>query len=486
MASTEVMVNTATTTGALDRNALTEGHAKSGGDDELYQDVVSQFPFLNGYSHVTFSFQPDEAFSQETVIASLRNALDELTAQVPWLAGQVLHTPGLPGTSSVYTLAPWPSNGSKNEMLMVKDCKKLLPPMAQILQAGVPISMLDAGVLTPFPSLPYPHGLEPPIPVMVLQVNFLKGGVIVNMSTHHMAIDGTGIVQIMRLLSTVLQGRRITAADLEQANRDRRYVVPLIPSGEPVKDHSWLRAPPGYKTAPPSSPPKWCYFKLPVSVLPMLRKKASSSASPQERSQLSDNDILSAFCWQRITAIRLARGFSPDTLTKITRAIDGRGAVGVPITYVGHLTYHAVAQLPMNSVVLMSLSAVAQTLRRSLTAANTTWAIRSFATFMAREPDRARLVYGGLRNLDTDLGTTAFTSSQSTGQEDDSAMPNDFGPVLGRLKYTRRPNASPIPGTITVCPTEGAAIPILLCLPEADLEGLKKEAEWRRYARYVG
>ncbi|RDW58818.1 hypothetical protein BP6252_13294 [Coleophoma cylindrospora] len=455
-------------------------HDHGEGEEELYQDVVSQFPFLNGYSHMAFIFQPEADISREAITAAVHDGVEKLTHQIPWLAGQIVHTAGPAGSSGLYTLAPWPSPTPKHDIVRTKDCDDLMPPMAQILRAGAPISMLDATALTPFPSLPVPHGLKPPVPVMVFQINFVGGGIIINLSTHHMAVDGTGIVQIMRHLATVLQGHQISESDVEQANRDRRRVVPLIPRGEPVKDHSYLRAPPGHVTAPPSSPPKWCYFKLPVSALPALEKLASS---PQ---QLSENDILSAFCWQRITAVRLARGFSPDTMTKMTRTIDGRAAVGVPITYMGHLTYFSVSQLPMSQVASLPLSTIAQTLRRDLSAANTTWAIRSYATFLAREPDKSRLVYAGLRNLDTDLGTTAFIASQSTRQEDSSAMPHDFGPVLGRLKYSRRPNTTPLPGGITICPVEGGAIPLLLCMPEADLEGLAKDPQWKRFVRHVG
>ncbi|KAI9661824.1 MAG: hypothetical protein M1821_009063 [Bathelium mastoideum] len=481
MGSTEVAIKTATPTGTVEQSMKAEIKPRNESGDERWQDVVSQFPFLNGYTHVTLSFQPDPKISQETIVGALRDALNKLADQVPWLAGQVLHTSGLPGTSGHYTLAPWPSDAPENEMLRVKDCEDLMPPMAQILRAGVPISMLDAKVLTPFPSLPLSHGLEPPLPVLVFQVNVLRGGIIVNMSTHHIAIDGTGIVQITRLLATVLQGRGISATDLEQANRDRRYVVPLIPHGEPVKDHSYLRAPPGHVVAPPSSPPKWCYFKLPISAMGMLKTSASSS-----QQHISENDALCAFCWQRITAARLARGFSPDTMTKLTRAIDARAVLGIPLTYIGHLTYFAATQLPMSQVASLPLSTIAQTLRRELNTANTTWAIRSYATFLAREPDKSRLMYGGSRNLNTDLGTTAFSASQSAGQEDGSTIPDNFGPVLGCLKYTRRPNTSPLTGSVAIHPVEGGAIPIVLCIPEADLERLKKDPEWRRYARYVG
>ena len=460
----------------------TDGDPPKDSESELYQDVVSQFPVLNGYSHLAFGFQPDDANSRETIVGTLRAAVDQLVSQIPLLASQILYTPGHADTSGIYTPAPWPSEAPKNEIMRVKYCDDVMPPMAQLLRANVPVSMLDGKTLTPWPSLPVPHGLEPPWPTAALQLNFIRGGIIFNVSIHHMVFDGTGLMQLMRHLATILQGHKIPAVDIEQANRDRRYVVPLIPRGEPVKDHSYLRAPPGYRPTLPSSPPKWCYFKLPVSALPTLRKLASSTLA------VSDNDMLCAFCWQRITAARLARGFSPETQTKVTRAIDARGAVGIPPTYMGHLVYFCGTQLslPMSRVASTSLSTIAQTLRRELNGANTAWAVRSFATFIAREQDRSRLVYTGLRNFDTDLGATSFIASQGDGRDGEAAMLDSFGPVLGRLLFTRRPDVSPMPGSITLQPAENGAIPIALCLPEADLEELKKDGEWRRYTRYVG
>ncbi|RMZ74828.1 hypothetical protein DV737_g5695, partial [Chaetothyriales sp. CBS 132003] len=461
------------------------GNVQRDDEDELYQDVVSQFPFLSGYSHVLFIFQPDANRSSEMILAALRHGFDKLVSQVPWLGGQLLHTPGPTGSSGHYSVAPWPSDAPANELIRVKHCEDLIPPMAQIMRAGAPAFMLDGKILTPFPSLPLPHGQDPPLPVINLQVNFIRGGVLLNTTTHHMAIDATGVVQIMRLLATILHGRDIPVAELEQANRDRRRVLQLIPRGEPVKDHSHLRAPPGHVTSPPSSPPKWCYFKMPVATVSTLKRLVASQQLRQVQ-QISVNDIISAFCWQRITAIRLARGFSPDTKTKMTRTIDARGALGVPITYIGHLTYFSVSQLPMSQVVSVPLVNIAHTLRRDLNAANTPWAIRSFATFIARQLDKSNLVYAGIRNLDTDLGTTALSSSQSGAQNESSVLAEDFGPVFGRLMCIRRPNVSPLTGGITISPVEDGAIPIVLCMPEADLEGLKKDRDWSRYMKHVG
>ncbi|KAI4127472.1 MAG: hypothetical protein LQ338_003195 [Usnochroma carphineum] len=453
-------------------------------DEDLYQDSVSQFPFLNGYADLLYGFQTNADIPRDAVVTALRNAFRTITDQIPLLAGQVVHVPGEAGSSGVYQPAPWPVDEPRNEILRVKECDDLMSPMTQILRANAPIAMLPGKILTPWPSLPLPHGLESPLPVIAAQANFIRGGLLLNMSMHHIAIDGAGLVQVMRLLSTVLSGREIPSAELEQANRDRRRVVPLIPHGEPVKDHTHLRRPPGYIPPLPKSPAKWCYFKVPLAGLPALRKAARLAPnSGSEMLPVSDNDILCAFCWQRISVARLARGISADTMVKLTRAIDGRSALGIPSSYLGHLIHHSITRLPLGRVASSPLSAVTQALRRELKAANTPWAIRSYATFVAREPDKSQLVYGGLRDINIDLGATSVVSS--AGDEAASAMPDTFG-LLGRPCFMRRPDVSPIIGTFCITPAEGGALPFALCLPNVDLEALKKDVEWRRYTRYIG
>jgi hypothetical protein len=458
--------------------------ATKDGEDELYLDTISQFPLLNGYSHGIFGFKTSSSVSRDAIVDTLRAALEKLVLEIPWLGGQMLQVPDhRPGFSDIYVPAPWPKSAPANQMLRVRDCEGDLPSMAQITRAGAPISMLKGDVLTPWPSLPMPHGLEPPLPVIAVQANFIRGGLLLNVSPHHVAIDGVGFIQFLKCLATVLKGQDISPEELEQANRDRSRVIQLIPRGEPVKDYSHLRRPVGWMPNPPKSTPKWCYYKIPVAALPALRKSGLSS-SAEGQQLVSDNDIVCAFCWQRISVVRLARGLAPSTPVKFTRAIDGRSAVGVPHSYMGHMAHHSIAQLPLERVVSGSLSSIAQTLRRALSTANNTWATRSYATFVAREPDKSALMYGGLRDVNIDLGATSFVAS--AGDEGEEAIPDDFGPLLGRVCFLRRPLVSPLTGTITVGVVEGGALPVCLCLPEDDIEALKKDSEWKRYMRYVG
>jgi trichothecene 3-O-acetyltransferase len=445
-------------------------------DSELHRDIISQFPLLNAYTQLLFGFKLPADVDRDAIVASLQNGFDELKAQIPWLGWQVARE-SAPG--DILKAVPWPADVPE-ERIRVKNCDDLIAPMAKLISASVPIHMLDGSVLTPWPALPHPRGLEGPDPVIAMQANFVRGGLILNLSSHHTIIDGTGIYQFLNLLALVMSGKEIPAADLEQANRDRSRVIPLIPRSEPVKNYSHLRRPPGYTWAAPSSPLMWCYFKMPVSALARLVKSVKDDPSINKPGSLmvSENDVFSAFAWQRLCTVRVANGQPPERMAKLGRAIDGRMALGVPLTYMGHMVCHALVRLPLGQVAKLSLPQIAQVLRRELNQANTPWAIRSFATFMAREPDTSSLLYGGTHDPRADLMVTA------TGQA--SPLPTSWSPLLGRSCFFRRPTAAPIPGCLIINEAEGAFIPLTLCMPEDDINGLKKDPVWKQYVRYVG
>lgn len=51
----------------------------------------------------------------------------------------------------------------------------------------------------------------------------------------------SGIEQVLRLLATLMRGEEIPPLAIEQGNRDRRNMIPLLKSTEPLRDHSHLR-----------------------------------------------------------------------------------------------------------------------------------------------------------------------------------------------------------------------------------------------------
>lgn len=436
------------------------------GLDDL-PDLMGQFPILNAYTHIAFGFELPYNVDRDAVVSALQTGLDRLIELIPWLGYQMGRKSG------VLTTIPWPEDVPR-VLLHVKNCDDVVLPMGQLLAAGVPISKLDGKVLSPWPGLPQPHGITGPVPVITLQANFVSGGVIVNFSSHHTVMDGTSNFQVPKLLAAVLSGEAIPEAELQQANRDRSRLIELIPRNEPMKDYSHLRRPPGYQFSLPASPPIWCNFKMPVASLAKLAKSARDPSRP-----VTEDDVLIAFFWQRLCAVRLARGIPPDTVSKISRAIDARRALGIPPTYLGAQVHMAITRLPLGQVASLTLLQAAQVLRREMAQANTPWAIRSLATFVAREPDRSVLLYNGTHDGNTDVGAT---SSLGTSQ----VRPPHWGLLLGECRFFRRSNGPPIPGSFSVYSPERGAILMCTCLPADDLEALKKDALWKQHTRCVG
>ncbi|KAL1881222.1 hypothetical protein Daus18300_001073 [Diaporthe australafricana] len=459
------------------------------GDDDLHQDVLGQLPFLDGYTHVLCGFQTSQSTSRDEVVASLHASVAELCAKIPWLGWRVTTTSG----HGKMQAQPWPEipGGRPYEMIRVKECDTILASFSELWRAGIPMTMLDRHVLTPFPGLPEPHGLDPP-PVATIQVNFIRGGVMLNLSVHHSIMDAPGIMQFTKLLAATMEGRGLTEEDIRWGNMDRGRVVPLIPRGEPIKDHTHLRRPPGYVPRPPASACEWCYFKMPLAAFTRLKKLASADKKKGEAGGnnrgplISDDDLLSAFYWKRVTAVRLARGsplFKPETVSMFSRAIDARQAMGVPFQYMGQLIYHSATHCTMEQIRAAPLTTLAAAMRRDLSAANNPWAIRSYATHVAREPDKSQLMYGGMRNFDTDLGGSSV-NTPFEGPGSSEAL--SFGPLLGKLRFFRRPRMLPFPGCVYIVPPENGSILMLVCLAKEDLEGLRNDAEWKSYTRYIG
>jgi hypothetical protein len=436
---------------------------------------MGQFPVLNSYSMLAYGFELPLDVDREAVTSSLQASFEKLVEQIPWLGWQV-------GTSEsgMRTVLPWPRDIPK-ERLRVKICDDSIVPMDQLLAEKVPISRLDGKELCPWPALPQPHGITGPAPVIAFQASFVRGGLILNLIAHHTVMDGTADFQALQLFVTLLKGGEISTADLEQANRDRNRVVPLIPHGETVKDHSHLRPPPGWKFAMPTSWPTWCYFLMPVDSLAEIVKTvrgADTDSSIGER--ISSDDILSAFYWKRMCAVRLSRGIPKDTESKISRAINARTPLGIPSSYMGAQIYPAITRLPMDRVTELPVHQLARILRRQLLEAATPWAVRSFATFIARESpeDRAKLLYTGTHNANTDVGATNVSRLVTPK--------GPWGPLLGPCRFYRRPNTGPIPGAFRLQEPEDGAYPIAVCLPEEDLKALKEDEEWIRYTTYIG
>ncbi|ROV95549.1 hypothetical protein VSDG_05264 [Cytospora chrysosperma] len=452
----------------------------------LYQDVIGQLPILKTFNHGLLIFAVSDEAERDGITEALEAAETRLLESFPWLGGAVVNEGSGPGNSGIYKLVPWPTTASSpNHVVRCKDLSDtVVVTIEEIFKANAPSSLLDGKVLCPYPGFPekYEDTPENPEPIIAIQANFIKGGLLLNFSAQHNAIDASGMMQVMHLFAKALRKEDYTPSELEQGNRDRTRVIPLIAPGEPIKDHSHLRLPADFRRPPPPAPemmPTWAYFRLHKASVPIIKALASERDNGWDPAVafISTNDALSAMYWKCLASVRVANGCSPMARSKYGRALDTRRAMGLDMEYMGHMVYHANSFMTLAELAAVPLPEIACRLRADLNAVNNAFSVRSYATYIAGEADKAKVMYGGMYNPDTDVGSSAVPNA---------GFFHAFGP-LGRPSYARRPgNLAPIPGCVYWMPDEGDFVPVLVCLKPDDLEGMKLHPVWSQYTEYLG
>ncbi|KAL8688508.1 MAG: hypothetical protein Q9218_005597, partial [Villophora microphyllina] len=197
------------------------------GSQERDEDVIGQFPQLKTYNHGVFCFPVHDDVSHESISSALEAATAQIISKIPWLGEQVSNEGKEPGNSGTFKTIPWPSDANPlDSIVRSKDCSDICPSYSDIVKANGPVSMLDGNVLCPFPGFPlgYEESRIGPAPVVALQANFIKGGLLLNFSNQHNMMDATGLFTFIMLLATAMRGEDIPSSLIKAANLDRKTV----------------------------------------------------------------------------------------------------------------------------------------------------------------------------------------------------------------------------------------------------------------------
>lgn len=346
--------------------------------------------------------------------------------------------------------------------------------------------MLDGSVLCPVPGFPmsYDESKIGPAPACLIQLNFIKDGVIINVSNQHNVMDGTGIFNVLGMLADLLNGQELSKETVKQGNRDPATITQLYPPGTPIKDFSHMRGTILRQNPKPpapdvKTPPKWRAVRFLKGAAQQIKALADDKSNGYDPNVpfISSGDAVSAFYWQSLIKTRVALGAPPDSRGKFSRSIDPRKALGVPNTYMGQMVTFVATYLTYQEICEAKLPALTTLLRKNLNEANTEFSARSYATFLAGEKDKSKLAYGGPFNLSTDIGSSSMAQA---------ALVLNFG-LLGQPDFIRRPNLMPIPGVLYFYPPEKSGdMNLLVCLSDEEIQGLQNDAMMGKCIEVIG
>jgi hypothetical protein len=441
-----------------------------------------QLPFFWSYSEILLLFPLAEGIETSKIITNLGHGVQALKEHFPFLTGQVVIEKDKecpePNTGTVRIV---PYDGEP--MLRVKHLPQSFPSYDQIQKSKAPASMLDGKVLAPMKAIPERYDGTTTTPVLIIQANFVTGGLILCFAAMHSAMDANGLGQVIRLFAAACNGEELPEEALQAGNLDRTKVIPTLPADQPPMEHAELRRTPGDSTDSHSglaiSAP-WNYFRLPRAVLAELKAGITQEGLKHgSNTWASANDIACALIWRAVLGARSSR-LKEDDDVMFLRAVNGRRYMEPPIPqgYFGNVVVGAATTMSLRDLVqTLSLSTIAIRIRESLQGISD-FNIRSVATLIRGEPDKRTISFEP-QHPEQDICISSWAALP--------IYPSDFGPFLGKPEFVRRPTMTSCDGLVYIMPkTPGGDLDMAVSLREEDAEKVKHDKVWMSYAELIG
>lgn len=309
--------------------------------------VLSPLDHMTGPIHLSpfFTFHPDDP--HEAVLA-LENGMLRLISFLPFLAGNVALSSQLQGKENVREVRPaTPEFLREHPLLKVKKHNISISPT----KAGPTVSR-DTMMSENFVPISLAMGMEDLIPVLRVQANVMRDGVIICFSFYHLALDGAGFFNILKCLADCCRTPGLTSLSsdpFKEAQTRRTIFEAALDSNTPEEQHSYFG---DYfsdvnevqNTTPKS--PITRVFTLDAARVESLRNVCNALLRRQSDTKifLSRNVIVSSLMWLCFIRSRyrysLTRSDSDKHITSekscLAIGVDVRNILQLPLSYMGN------------------------------------------------------------------------------------------------------------------------------------------------------
>ncbi|KAK5987010.1 Trichothecene 3-O-acetyltransferase [Cladobotryum mycophilum] len=451
--------------------------------NDFHVDSMAQLQsWRDVYTHMCLFFEVDDA-SHPTIIDTLNQGLAKLTAGFPWVAGQTVNEGAEPGKSGTFKVKPY----HDTPPLIVKDLRddSSAPTMADLKAAKFPFRMLDEAVFAPRRAFVLTKRED--YPTLLLQANFIQGGLVLTFSGSHIMMDAIGQDQVVCLFAKACRNEAFTSDELSAGNLDRKSLIPLLDDDYtpgPEIEHQLVKPKPAAAPVKPTDmcSGQWCYFHLSPSSLKAIKAIAMDTKS-ESTPYVSTDDAISTFIWQSVVRSRLSR-YGPETTSTMGRSVDVRRYLGIPKNHPGLVQNLAYITYTAQELTELPLGAIASGLRAKVDpgTSDIAWRTRAAATYLTRTENTATFNF-----LATFKRPTTDVLMSSWGNV--KCPTENFGPILGQPEVLRMLRWAPVENMFyTALETEkyGGGRLAGLYLRDDDLKRLKEDKEWEKYMTYIG
>ncbi|PNS21529.1 hypothetical protein CAC42_888 [Sphaceloma murrayae] len=435
-------------------------------------DVMGNMPFVRRYIVLCLCFELSDP-TQNVIDSALRLPLQRLGDAFPYLAGRVVIEGLRKGNSGICKVVPYHSSVP----LEVKDLSH--NPATATFQglkaAKYPFSLLDSNQLAPRSASTWDQdpGSDKVAPVLILQANLIKGGLILTFSGNHTIMDMTGLGLVIGLFAKACRGELFSNEDLERGNQAKGAAVPLLDGYQrgPELDDVFINSSgPSLRS---DASPRWVYWNISAASLGRLKDEASRHMSV---AYISTDDAVAALAWQAITRARQNR-LGAGVRSYFARPCSMRKYLGLQ-GYIGHMVDTLYEEEV--DVWKLPLGEVASSLRRMLQREEQIkHHVRAVATMLDRLEDKSVIINGSQLDPNRDVVLSSYANIR--------CCELSFGALLGIPDAARRPRMPVWPSLCYLMPkSKDGDMAIAICLDEDDLSLMCKDSIVNEYASYIG
>lgn len=450
---------------------------------------------IRNFVTTVLCFQLDVNVSIDEVVSNLQQGLANAIVELPFLAGSLV----LESEERCTLQVDIPEDASVE--FRVNDMRHmsggLLYDYNELVEAGVPPSALDFDILVPGPLIP------PPEPVcLAVQANFIRGGLLLVLHTHHGVMDGSGLFCLFQCLSkhtaATSQSQIIPRHELlldESIDRTVLFSCPAwhkmtdFPGFRPAQEESWAAKADARKLMTRLLEQSEKYEEKKVlkswwiiSPDQLQRLETDIMSNNLSNTKPTLNNTLSALFWRHISLARDLddRGFQHSGLMTVC---DFRARLDPPLpsNYVGNALMFAKAKLSITELCSDNpdvLYKIASHIGEGIQ-----WwdseKIQSLLGAVEGTADMRTIEWDCDSHFGPDVQITSTMSSSSP-------YSFDWGHQLGKMQALRFPTGAFYDGFVTVLPRlPDGGIEFVLNGGAEVLTRLKADEQFTKYADFL-
>lgn len=249
------------------------------------------------YDHKVLFF-PASGSDDSSIAENLTSALAQTFKAIPLLSGTIAPFPDARQKGRWAVTAPW---RTAEDAIAVKDLRETDYPSYESLRSKhFPMSGINYPVMMPTQFSMLFQEVESPVvekPVLLAQINYIKGGISLGMMVNHAFTDGSGSVTVGRVWAAYCRGEdgsQLVSPDL--VDRSRLMEGENSAKIEDLGDHLYYAESAQPPSSPKSEPFAGGLFFFTKAKLKELKEMVSKLES-DETSWISTNDALASLIW---------------------------------------------------------------------------------------------------------------------------------------------------------------------------------------------